>query len=444
MVCAGRALVNTAACISRYCGNCPAPVLRRKCDTYCPHEANLHGLYRVDLASFVAPGATWAQWISSNDAALTPCRLIRFGTDPADCYVLDRNCSRCFFPVGCTYNLDINLLPVATFQNPILATCDNCIACEQCCDSATFIECETGRSVCHECGSSYKTSAIIHSHSTFYTRTSSGAMILNEELTRDHTLDSSHECLPINGQCNTTAMRWTNTGTLRVQGRKLTATVPDLVYVNLDETRLQGTDYPDPENGPNHCGHITSVRQAIGYLELGAGWTGPLTRAGLLAALPRFNTGTSGLVAAKGPALDRECSGSFLVRFGQFSGLYTNEQFYTWRVTVGEYGATVSLTYSAQVYTIQGTTRILQNDTQTQAAMTYRIQRINDCSATAPMNCRDRLDWAGGAGAANSNGSNDSPIFPRPGEIRMNPNMAPARQSTNPMFGESNSTGAMF
>ena len=40
--------------------------------------------------------------------------------------------------------------------------------------------------------------------------------------------------------------------------------------------------------------------------------------------------------------------------------------------------------------------------------------------------------------------SDDGGIFPRPSDIRMNPNLRTIRQSTNPTFGESTSTGGMF
>jgi len=406
MIRGGRVIVNTAACIARCCRRCPGPVLRRKCDRFCPQcptDQIPQGFYRIDLNAFVSPGVTWAQWIAQNDAQLTPCRLIRFGTDPEACYVLDRNCSRCFVPAGCPYVFNYGALPVATFQNPTLATCQQCLACEECCDTAIINDCY--HQFCRHCGSTYNTqSSGTGTSSSIQYDTTGGIQrgeISNTTVTRDYTANSTHVCTEDDGTCNHSTMVWKWNGTTRVQ-----VSVHQLTGMNFEGEASASHNSDNPNNPdaiyvsqyPSHCGHATLLRNAI-FAQMATGIATVLANTSRDAILRLMPVGTIGDIGLGTGDFSRCSNTVFQQSGGPFEGEYLNEVTYTWSVAISQTGASFTFTYDNKRFVKPFTNihRALQVWGHGTHSGSFSINRIDPCAPGAVANCPDLLARACGS-----------------------------------------------
>lgn len=392
---AGKVILATAACIARCCRRCPGPVLRRKCDRYCPDTTTAYGFWRIDLDAPIAPGGvTWRQWIADNDAALTPCRLIQFGTDPENCYVLDRNCSRCFWS-GCNYSLDIPSLPVVPPElvNPRLATCDDCILCIECCASMVWRDC-SGMDRCYECGSNYRVASDLHVRSTYQTFNSLGANTYDETLTKDITQEVEWLCVdtdPGTGRCNTSTMRDTRTTTFNATARFTVneGSPPVRRYIDLAITRTGGTGVVD-SIGPSGCGQFLQFWQMIesgSYIGAPPPLSSLTTAENILYMPVRGNAVTS---QSPGNIMRTQCVGTFYVpTFFPGSTDLSTETWRTWSVAFN--GSSGTCTYRYERKTYQGPQGQTYLSTHNVATMTrnFQFSRIAPCEIDAPLGCND-------------------------------------------------------
>lgn len=427
----------TAACIARCCRRCPGPVLRRKCDRYCPDTTTAYGFWRIDLDALIAPGGiTWRQWIADNDAALTPCRLIQFGTDPENCYVLDRNCSRCFWS-GCNYNLDIPSLPVVPPEliNPRLATCDDCILCVECCASMVWRDC-SGMDRCYECGSNYRLTTSMELRSTYQTwgRTSLGVVYLSYDETIDKSITQETEVLcvdtdPGTGRCNTSTMRDTYTGQWNTHARFTTSIPgnqgqpPTLTYHDLD-----ATDSNPPAVTPNGCGQILRHWQLIETPYIGGLPTlSTLTTPAQLSSYPvRGSSGTAQSI------MRTQCSGTiYQPTFFPASTTLSTETRWTWAVTFNGSSGLVTYTYDRKTYAWpSGQQPYLASHNVATMTRNFQFSRIASCAPDAPLGCNDPLRRKQGDPSGIGNGNPDLPIG--------------GLQASNPLYNPPQSTGDMI
>ncbi len=401
---AGKVILATAACIARCCGGgCPGPVLRRKCDRYCPDTNIAYGFYRIDLDAPIAPGGiTWRQWIADNDAALTPCRLIQFGTDLENCYVLDRNCSRCFWS-GCNYRLDIPSLPVVPPEliNPHLATCAQCLVCDDCCESALINAC--GQTICRECGSSYRTNAVGHGHSViqYYTSgpTTPPSVNFFDEATHDYTMDSTHICTATNDACTSRIMvvNWEYARRIRHTVRRFQPGGSGDMDADASEsgrTGDGGVGQISPINGPAYCSDMTSVGSAArGYVQAATGILLALQNPLSSQALPYISV-TAGRIGENNHPQFSPCSNSlFFQSGGPYEGEYLTDEWLTWNVSLTRYGGTLSI--SGTINSYQKSSRIhpryLIASRTYQHQINFTISPIDDCAPDAPNGCYDPL-----------------------------------------------------
>lgn len=415
---AGKVILATAACIARCCRRCPGPVLRRKCDRYCPDTTTAYGFWRIDLDAPIAPGGiTWRQWIADNDAALTPCQLIQFGTDPENCYVLDRNCSRCFWS-GCNYNLDIPSLPVVPPEliNPRLATCDDCILCQECCASMVWRDCG-GMDRCYECGSNYRLTTSMELRSTYQTwgRTSLGQIHLAYDETIDKSITQETEWLcvdtdPVTGRCNTSTMRDTYTANWNTHARFTTSTPggagqpPILTYHDID-----GAIANPPAVTPTACGQILRFWQLIETPYIGSPPAlSALTTPAQVALMPVRGGGTIPNTTPYLP-MKANCAGSiYIPTFFPASTTLSTEERRTWSVTFNGSSGSVTYTYDRKTYAWpSGQQPYLASHNVATMTRQFQFHRIARCAPDAPLGCDDpqrrKRDDAGGIG----NGAED-------------------------------------
>lgn len=410
----GRKLAKaTAACIARCCRRCPGPILRRKCDRYCPDTNIAYGFYRIDLDALIAPGGiTWRQWIADNDVALTPCRLIQFGTDPENCYVLDRNCSRCFWS-GCNYNLDIPSLPVVPPEliNPRLATCDDCILCQECCASMVWRDC-SGMDRCYECGSNYRVSTDMHLRSTYQVFNQQG-LTYDETLTKDITQEVEWLCVdtdPQTGRCNTSTMRDTRTTTFNATARFTVneGSPPVRRYIDLEISRTGGTGVVDGIT-PGACGQILRFWQLIETPYIGAPPSlSSLTTAENILYMPVRGGGTIPNTTPYLP-MRANCAGSiYIPTFFPASTTLSTEERRTWSVTFNGSSGSVTYTYDRKTYAWpSGQQPYLASHNVATMTRQFQFHRIARCAPDAPLGCDDidrrKRDDASGIG----NGAED-------------------------------------
>jgi len=383
---AGKVILATAACIARCCRTCPGPVLRRKCDRYCPDTTTAYGFWRIDLDRAVDnTGKTWRQWIAENDAALTPCRLIQFGTNPEECYVLDRNCSRCFWNPGCGYRLDIPALPVATFTNPRLATCDDCIVCAECCESMLWRGCD-GFDRCIECGSSYKIDATSSSNSIYQVYADNGAVTYDETISRQTVAVTTNDCVdvdPVPNRCNSTARVQTHRSDTTVSARWIQGGPGQ--YVERTVSGTTGTGRESAQSlSPIQCGAITRAANVISFM-IGMGNPQATLRLDTPDVSFLTNLFVRGSIQA---SMLTPCNGSFTQDSAFFDGVPTIELRVSWNITFNGTSGFATYNYTRRTYSKpQNQPRIFRSLNTATGTSSFQFTRIDECEQGDPLGC---------------------------------------------------------